>query len=251
MTLLSPGGLAIVFLVCAVWIWRFPHSRPARRAALAAAIAYLLASIYVVPAAIAAILMTRGAARFDRKDLAGRGTAIVLLGGGSQHVHGEAGTLSLMFPAEAARVLEAARVFALVDPEWIISSGGADPLDEAPSSIVMRDALVQLGVPPNRIVLESTSRDTHDEAILIAPLLKSLRVRHTILVTSAIHMPRSLGAFRAAGIAASPAPAIDPGALLPPRQRWLPTLQGLVFSAQVAHECIGLPYYAARGWWIR
>jgi len=55
-------------------------------------------------------------------------------------------------------------------------------------------------------------RTTHDEAVLVAPMLKRLGVQRTILVTSAIHMPRSLGTFRAAGVDAIPAPALDPGA---------------------------------------
>ena len=248
--LLSVGGLALLFTACALWLSGAPRSRAARLTALFVASFYLLASTYVVPQTVAALL-TRHVPRFEPRGITGSGTAIVLLGAGSQHIQGVDSATSVMFPAEAARVLEAARVFARLSPDWVISSGGADPVDDQPSSIVMRDALVQLGVPAARIVLESTSRTTRDEAILIAPLLKSLNVQRTILVTSAIHMPRSLGAFRAAGVAAIPAPATDPGAFLPRRLRWRPSETALRFSSEVMHECVGLPYYAARGWWTR
>jgi uncharacterized SAM-binding protein YcdF (DUF218 family) len=251
LTLLSPGGLAIAFLVCALWIRRSPRSIAARSVSLGVATFYLLASIYAVPAAIAAVSLTRGADAFEPHGISGHGTAIVVLGGGSERVPGLDGAVPVMLPAEASRVLEAARIFRLLSADWVISSGGSNPGDQAPSSIVMRDALVQQGVPAGRIVLESSSHDTHDEAVLVAPLLKSLHVQHTILVTSAIHMPRSLGTFRAAGLAAIPAPAMDPGASLSRRQRWLPSPHGLLFSSQVAHEYIGLPYYALRGWWTR
>jgi len=250
-SLLSPGAPPILFLACALWIWRSPRSTAARRTAIAAAAFYLAASIYAIPATLAAPL-TRGQTLFA-PHLSGRGTAIVLLGGGGERVGGADGALSLMSRAEASRALEAARVFALVSPDWVISSGGPDPSEplQQPSSIVMRDALVGLGIPASRIRLESTSRTTHDEAVLIAPMLRSLDVQRAILVTSAIHMPRAFGAFRAVGVDAIAAPAPDPDAFASWRQRWLPTDGGLRFTAELAHECIGLPYYWVRGWWTR
>ena len=251
MTLLSPRGISIVFLGCALWIWQSPRSIAARRTALAAAFCYLLASIYAVPYAIASALLTRHAAPFEGRDVSGHATAIVLLAAAGERVPGWSGAISVMSAAEASRVLEAARVFALVSPDWIISSGGADVPDDVPSGEVMRDALVQLGVPPARIALEVSSRTTHDEAVLVAPMLKRLGIQRTILVTSATHMPRSLGTFRAVGVDAIPAPALDPGARQSARRRWLPSARGLAYSALVLHECAGLVYYRARGWWTR
>jgi uncharacterized SAM-binding protein YcdF (DUF218 family) len=250
LTLLSPGALAIVFVVCALWVWLSPRSLAARRTTLAAAVFYFLASVYIVPAAIASITLAAHAEPLNARAAAATPTAIVLLGAGNEHVQGGgAAAVSVMSLVEAARVLEAARVFDLVHADWIISSGG--PLrDENASAVVMRDALVQLGVPAKQIVLESSSHDTHDEAVLIAPMLKSLHVQRTILVTSAIHMPRSLGTFRAVGVEAIPAPVREPGASLPRLRRWSPTTPGLLFSSQLAHEFIGLAYYRARGWWI-
>ena len=250
-SLFSPGAAAAVFLACALWIWRAPRSRAAQRTALAAAVFYAAASIYAIPAAIG-VPLTRGQQLFTGP-LSGRGTAIVVLGGGGERVGGADRALSLMSRAEASRVLEAARVYALVSPDWVITSGGPDPAEplQQPSSIVMRDALVGLGVAASRIRLESTSRTTHDEAVLIAPMLRSLGAERAIVVTSAIHMPRAFGAFRAAGIDAVAAPAPDPDASAPRRQRWLPAERGLRYSAELAHEYIGLPYYWARGWFAR
>lgn len=216
---------------------------------LIVAVLYFAASIYIVPATVARVTLAGRAQPFAPQGAAHVPTAIVLLGGGNEHVQG-VGTaaLSVMFPSEAGRVLEAARVFELLHADWIISSGGAVP-GETPSAVVMRDALVQLGVPTRQILLESESRDTHDEAVLIAPMLRSLHVQRTVLVTSAIHMPRSLGTFRAAGVDAFPAPVRDPAASLPRVQRWAPSAPGLLFSSQLAHELIGIAYYRARGWW--
>jgi uncharacterized SAM-binding protein YcdF (DUF218 family) len=249
-TLLSTGGIAIVFVVCALWVWLAPRTLIARRTMLAVAIFYFAASVYAVPAAIASATLAAHAEPFTARPADRVTTAVVLLGGGNEHVQGLAAAVSVMSLVEAARVLEAARVFEVVHGDWIISSGGAPP-GETSTAVVMRDALAELGVPPRQILLEASSRNTHDEALRIAPMLKSLHIQRTILVTSAIHMPRSLGTFRAAGVDAIPAPVREPGASLPRVRRWSPSTIGLLFSSQLAHEFVGIAYYRARGWWIR
>jgi uncharacterized SAM-binding protein YcdF (DUF218 family) len=112
----------------------------------------------------------------------------------------------------------------------------------------MRDALVALGVPGARIKLESLSRNTHDEAVLLSPVLHSLNIEHLVIVTSDVHMRRSLGIFRAQGWDAIPAIAPNPDATLARAERWRPTLEGLSLSGRVVHEMLGIPYYWARGW---
>src|ERR1035437_185643 len=112
----------------------------------------------------------------------------------------------------------------------------------------MRVALVQLGVPADRIVLESGSVNTHDEAVLVAPMLRALRVDHVVLVTSDIHMRRSLATFRSAGIAPVPAIATDPLNSESRIQSLIPTIEGLRFTSAVVHEYVGFVYYSLRGW---
>ena len=112
----------------------------------------------------------------------------------------------------------------------------------------MRDAMIRFGVPASRILVEDRSRTTRDEAVLIAPMLRSLNVDHVILVTSDFHMRRSLGAFRAVGIPAIPAIARDPF-LSYPWSRWiLPSSHGFELTSAVVHEVGGIGFYAARGW---
>src|SRR5207244_11392553 len=90
-------------------------------------------------------------------------------------------------------------------------SGGAPAgVHTNPSALTMRNELVQLGVPAERIVLEASSQTTRDEAVLIAPMLRAMSVTRIVLITSDIHMRRALGAFRAVGIDPVPAIADDP-----------------------------------------
>ena len=80
-------------------------------------------------------------------------------------------------------------------------------------------------------------------------MLPKLNVEHLVLVTSDDHMRRSLGAFRAAGIRAIPAIVREP---FPPRswQEWVvPSDRGLWDASMLAHEILGIGYYAARGWY--
>ena len=84
--------------------------------------------------------------------------------------------------------------------------------------------------------------------MFVVPMLKSLRIQHVVLVTSATHMRRSLGAFRAMGV--DVIPAIAPGGDPPSKwSEWLPSPDGLDWSRVVAREICGIPYYWMRGWW--
>ena len=88
--------------------------------------------------------------------------------------------------------------------------------------------------------LEGNSRDTAENARLLAPLLKRDGVQRIALVTHAWHMPRSVAAFEKTGLVVVPAPM---GFVLPdenPLLEWLPSAQGLLASRQVLREWLGI-----------
>src|SRR5471032_2872592 len=247
----SALGPTAALCIVAVWLRRrYAPGAAMRRFAIATAVFYLVASLAIVPYAVSRLLGA-GYHQLRVENVPAGATAVVVFGGGDQFIQGWTERLTVTTPVEAERVLEAARVFRLIAPAWIISSGGKNPTDAGEAtSRTMRDELVRLGVPPDRIVLEERSRDTHDEAVLIAPMLKSLAIERVVLVTSKTHMRRSLGALRAVGVDAIPAVARgwDP----PSRWfDWLPTGEGLNRSGTVAHELGGIVYYWLRGWWRR
>ena len=83
---------------------------------------------------------------------------------------------------------------------------------------------------------EASSRDTAENARLLAPLLQRGGVQRIALVTDAWHMPRSVAAFERAGFAVTPAPM----GFVTPVQRglleWTPSPWGLLASYQVLRE---------------
>jgi uncharacterized SAM-binding protein YcdF (DUF218 family) len=243
----SSGGAVALTLGTALWVWIRPRSTLARRVLLTVAVLYALASVYGVSYPVGRLLVL-GFRPLERADVPAGSSAVVLLGSGTfTALDWDDHRLSVLDPAAASRVLEAVRVFRIVDPAWVISSGGLVDPDERvePSGITMRDALVTLGVPASRILVESRSRTTHEEAVIVAPMIEPLNVDHVILVTSDTHMRRSLGAFRAQGVDAIPAIARHPYVDAP----WLiPSEAGLAESALVAHEIVGIGYYLVRGW---
>ena len=175
---------------------------------------------------------------------------MVLLSGRVEILARGGRTTAVLAPTCAARVREAARVYELIAPEWMISAGRTPrPKRGVPACAeLMRDELIRLGVPAGRILVEIESRTTREGAVTVAKMLQKLGAQHAVIVTSDVHMPRSLGAFRAQGVSAAPAGAADPGAWRAWPARVFPTAHGLRFSGDVVHELLGLAWYRLRGW---
>ena len=246
--LFSLTGFAGALLLGVAWLAAQPHARGPRRWLTAVVLFYCAASMRVVPWVLARPLVL-GFHQFSRSDAAPDLTAVVLLGAGGFTVHGADQRIGVLNLPGAARVLEAASVYQVLGSPHVISSGGAaDGARAEPSAVTMRTALVQLGVPADRIVVETSSRTTRDEAVLVAPMLRAMHATRIVLVTSDLHMRRSLAAFRAVGVEAVPAIAPDPLRHQPRILSCVPTIEGLQFASAVAHEYAGILYYTARGW---
>jgi uncharacterized SAM-binding protein YcdF (DUF218 family) len=248
--LFSAGGAVTCLSAAAVWVL-VSRSRSSRRTLLAVALFYLAASAYVVPHTVWR-LMVAGYAPLTREAVPPGRVAVVLLGSGSYQVRDWAGThFAVVDRIAAARLLEAARLFRLLDADYVVSSGGLIRPSERlrASGLTMAEALAGMGVPRDRIVVEDASMTTHHEAQLVKGILASRPVDHVVLVTSQIHMRRSAGAFRAEGIEVIPGVAREPASIDTGLELLIPTDKGLEESAMVAHELFGLVYYAARGWY--
>ena len=247
----SVGGLLLLLAAICAWLLVRPRSRPPRIMLLIVVIWYCTIGIYPIPHALNH-LWSREFAPLTKSDVPPGRVAIALLGSGSYTALDWADNRAVIpDPIGLERALEAARLYALLDPAWVISSGGpaSQGSSDFTSGEAMRDALVRLGVPASRVILKDDAADTHDEAQNVARLLPKLHVDHVVLVTSAVHMRRARATFRAAGVPVVPAPVREdkPGAV-GWRTKYLPSERGLYEALLDAHEILGVVYYRLRGW---
>jgi uncharacterized SAM-binding protein YcdF (DUF218 family) len=152
---------------------------------------------------------------------------------------------------EGERVVEAALLAKRYPDARVVFSGGngwvlGGPTSEADTA---RKLLIDLGVDPARITVEDRSRNTDENARFSAALLHPEPAQRWLLVTSAFHMPRSMGLFEKAGFNVTAYPVayrtVDP---LMPGMSWdiYPSRTLRVFEIAM-REWIGLAAYRLSG----
>ncbi len=90
----------------------------------------------------------------------------------------------------------------------LFSGGAVIPLHNGiTESDIGRWFFTEQGLDAQRILFENKSRNTHENVIFSKQLAQPARREHWVLVTSAVHMPRSVGLFRKNGWDVTPYPA--------------------------------------------
>jgi uncharacterized SAM-binding protein YcdF (DUF218 family) len=172
-------------------------ARAGRRMAFAALA--LLAILGLSP--IGNALMIPLEERFPPWEAAGATpTGLVVLGGAiSPHVSAARKEVALN---EAAERLTMAAELARRYPEMrIVFTGGSPSLmfDDGNEAEFAARAFAGLGIAPERILLERQSRNTVENAIFSKAIAQPKPGERWLLMTSAYHLPRSIGVFRKAG----------------------------------------------------
>lgn len=133
--------------------------------------------------------------------------AILVLGGSTEPMLYPRSTVEVNSAGD--RVLYAADLFNQKKAPFILLSGGRISwLGEQSSSPAedMKEILLRFGIPSEKLWLQTESRNTQEDALYSLKILKEKNVKHILLVTSAMHMPRSLLLFKNSGIEITPAP---------------------------------------------
>ena len=189
--------------------------------------------------------LSRGYGSVQDVDETREATAVVVLTGGASTYRAGGKEIRTLPRVSAFRALEAARVYSLMDNPLVIVSGGlvGDALNT--ESEIMREALIQIGVPLERILVETQSRSTREHALQLEPLLEANRVERFVLVTSPSEMWRAKTTLEAAGL--HPVPSVTTEWR---EQQWgvLPTNAALRLSRSALLGYMGLVYYWSRGW---
>jgi uncharacterized SAM-binding protein YcdF (DUF218 family) len=185
--------------------------------------------------------LVRGYSAIESPAQAGSAGAIVVLGGGIRDVQARGNAFAFPHESTVLRVLEAARVFRLLDGRpLVVASGGFTSAGARTSeSAIMADALQRLGVPRDRVVLEEQSLTTREQAVNVTRLLKTRGIPRFVLVTAPTHMSRSVAAFHAQGADVVPSTAALAPADRPTRRFFTPNVDSLQLSDQALYAYAG------------
>ncbi|MDZ7875658.1 MAG: YdcF family protein [Rhizobium sp.] len=240
--------LSLVFLLgllALVLIW-FRWLRPAV-AALSLSLLILFLTLYTT---LGSVLLQSLEARFPRPagDPSEVSCMIVLGGAFETEVTTARGGVDLNQAAD--RFVEALRLAMRYPEARILVSGGDGSLSgvyegDAAASIRFFEAF---GIPGDRLITETTSRNTDENARNSRELLSGRDLGSCLLITSAFHMPRSVGLFRKAGVDVAPWP-VDyrtAGNLSFALDFTQPTLNAQQMSTAV-REWVGLAAYRILG----
>jgi uncharacterized SAM-binding protein YcdF (DUF218 family) len=211
------------------------------RAVVAAAL-IVITVVSVVP--VGGLALARLEATFPPLSAPPRVDGVLVIGGALDALIFDAHPASGFNPA-VGRLFEAARLAKAFPQARVLDIGGPTPPDGRPEADAAADVLTALGVPRERIEIERASRNTYENAIDAAAIAKPKPGEIWVLVTSAFHMPRAVGCFRAAGFQVVADP-VD--------YRWLgeaslgfDPVGGLEALDLAVHEYVGLASYRLMG----
>ena len=212
---LSPDTLLLILLVAGwVLLWRGAH-RPARR--LLGLVVIVLTVIALLP--VGEWILYPLERRFPADpNLPASIDGIIVLGGGEDPVRS-----ALWNQVEMGDSAERALAFLVLARRYpraklVVTGGSGSMLQQKyKGADVMRRLCEEQGLDVSRITFERLSRNTYENATFSKALVRPGPGERWILVTSAWHMPRSIGIFRKVGWPMIPYPVdhwTDRGRLL-------------------------------------
>jgi uncharacterized SAM-binding protein YcdF (DUF218 family) len=131
-----------------------------------------------------------------------------------------------------------------------IISGAADP--DVPRKMseaqVLADQLTQWGIESSRIVVEDRARNTHENAVYSAAIVRARGWSSVVMVTSGYHMRRALGCFVAEGLPVDVLPVDFRSYASPFTGELIPRSEYFDQSSRALREWFGRGIYRARGY---
>jgi uncharacterized SAM-binding protein YcdF (DUF218 family) len=197
----EPVSLAIVVGVLGILLG-FTRFARAGRALMAGAIIALAAGL-LTP--LGALLLWPLEERFPQPpaEIPAPVGIIVLGGAVESEARGQ-----IYFSPDAARMTASVELARRYPSARLVFTGGPGGLlgDGPAEAIGARKLWLSLGVPEERMMFEAKSRNTWENALFTRDLVKPKPGATWLLVTSAWHMPRSVGIFRHLGFDVIPYP---------------------------------------------
>lgn len=231
--LLVPSSLVALFAIAAgAAALAHKHQQLSRFLFFASASVYLVFATAATPQWMMGNLEREFPPSEDAVPPASVQVAVVLAGYGrvniARPVSGQLNDASAFRCMEAVRLANRHRTLTL-----LISGAGQVPE-------LMRQMMIQLGVPPDRIETDVDSVNTYESAVHLRDRLGG---RPFLLVTSAGHMPRAMRVFRRQGLEPIPAPTHYLAPSAPLGANLVPSARSLAISDLAVHEFLAMLWY--------
>lgn len=164
-----------------------------------------------------------------------RSDAVILLGGADPNLE-----------SQTNEITQALRLYRAGKAPIIVISGG----NQLFPNQTIADHLILFGVLPSAVIVETKSRNTRENAVNAATIFKARGWRNGLLVTSALHMPRAIAAFKKVGLGVVPAAASiqTPSPKFGSRLELRTDEKALLRTTVAIKEMIGLLVYRWLGW---
>lgn len=248
-TVLNPGNLILFGLLAGCLGLLSPWQRLRRWAR--ALLGLTVAAVLIIAATpLGDWLLTPLEARFPAPvAMPARVDGVIALGGAiDTRISASRGRPELTLYADRITTF-AALARRYPDAKLIYSGGSASLRDQVhKESDYARALLWDLGLDPERVIFEREARNTHENALNAKNLAKPRDGETWLLVTSAFHMPRSVGVFRRVGWPVISYPVDYFTASTGERHFGVNLLGGLQRTSTGLKEWIGLAVYRLLGW---
>ncbi|HAU1320478.1 TPA: hypothetical protein F8R96_05925 [Legionella pneumophila] len=161
---------------------------------------------------------------------------VVVLGGGQNIGEGMPAN-DLLTSASIKRLVEGVRLFkALPDAKLLLSGGGST--GEQPEALLLAELTKWFSIDPEKVVIETVSINTADQARELAAIVHD---HPFYLVTSAVHMPRSMALCQQQGL--HPIAAPTDFTFFWSTDTWvkmiIPNPYNLAYTSIALHEILG------------
>ena len=241
----NPGNI-LFFVICLTcfltWIKWFKAVK-----FLITLMAIVLAIISVFP--IGSIITNHLENRFSIPDPMPKNIAGIIVLGGivDQYLTSDRQQTSINSAVE--RLTEFARLSKIYPDVKLIFTGGSGVLghQDLKEADFIKPILEELGMTLGRIIFESQSRNTAENASYVKKLIKTDNTNPWILITSAFHMPRAVASFRQQELNVLAYPVDYKTPIKLEFSLGLNLLTGLGSFSLAIHECIGLLFYWVSG----
>ena len=185
---------------------------------------------------------------------------VVVLGGGTEPAVYPRPSVEVNGAGD--RVLYAASLYKEGKAAHILLSGGNISWHDEGATTPAEDMasiLTTIGIPEEALWLETISQNTYENALYSTEILTENEIERILLVTSAMHMPRSVALFEKQGVEVIPVPVDfsitedespqdSSGILQSKIIKIIPQASNLSLTTNAMKEYIGYFIYKLQGW---